>query len=85
MFLLLIIANLEAGFCSYNPKTLILLCVPYILNMTREIKTIGGKEYAYEVSMVWDLDHKKRHKTSKYLGKIVDGKATRITYIRLTQ
>ena len=49
--------------------------------MTREIKTIGGKEYAYEVSMVWDLDHKKRHKTSRYLGKVVNGKTTRIREI----
>ena len=49
--------------------------------MTREIKTINGKQYAYEVSMVWDPDHKKRHKTSRYLGKIVDGKPTRVREI----
>ena len=46
--------------------------------MTREVKTINGKQYAYEVSMVWDPDHKKRHKTSRYLGKIVDGKTARV-------
>ncbi len=40
--------------------------------MTREIKTINGKQYAYDVSMVWDSDHKKRHKVSKYVGKIID-------------
>ena len=40
--------------------------------MTREIKTFNGKQYAYDVSMVWDSDHKKRHKTSKYVGKIID-------------
>ena len=49
--------------------------------MTKEIKKINGKEYAYEVSMVWDLDHKKRHKTSRYLGKVVNGKTTRIREI----
>ncbi len=49
--------------------------------MTREIKTINGKQYAYEVSMVWDPDHRKRHKVSRYIGKIVDGKPTRIREI----
>ena len=49
--------------------------------MTREIKKINGKEYAYEVSMVWDSEHKKRHKVSRYLGKVVDGKPTRIREI----
>ena len=39
--------------------------------MTREVKTVNGKKYAYDVSMVWDSDHKKRHKTSKYVGKII--------------
>ena len=52
-----------------------------MLNMTREIKKINGKEYAYEVSMVWDSEHKKRHKVSRYLGKVVDGKPTRIREI----
>ena len=28
--------------------------------------------------MVWDPDHRKRHKVSRYIGKIVDGKPTRI-------
>ena len=40
--------------------------------MTREIKTINGKQYAYDVSMVWDPDHRRRHKVSKYVGKIID-------------
>ena len=35
--------------------------------MTREIKTINGKQYAYEVS--------------RYIRKIVDGKPTRIREI----
>lgn len=46
--------------------------------MTREIKVINGKEYEYEVSMVWDAERKKRHKVSRYVGKIVDGKPVRI-------
>ena len=46
--------------------------------MTREIKVINGKEYEYEVSMVWDSEHKKRHKVSRYMGKIVDGKTVRV-------
>ncbi|MHB1622733.1 MAG: hypothetical protein ACYCR9_05900, partial [Cuniculiplasma sp.] len=41
--------------------------------MTREIKPIGGYEYVYESSMVWDSEHKKRHKVSKYMGKVMDG------------
>ena len=53
----------------------------YIPNMTREIKTINGKQYEYEVSMVWGPDHRKRHKVSRYIGKIVDGKPTRIREI----
>ena len=40
--------------------------------MTREIKTINGKKYAYEVSMVWDSEHRKRHKASRYMGKIIN-------------
>ena len=44
-----------------------------MLNMTREIKSINGKQYAYDVSMVWDSDHRKRHKVSRYVGKIIDG------------
>ena len=44
-----------------------------MLNMTREIKTINGKQYAYDVSMVWTSDHTKRHKVSRYIGKIIDG------------
>ena len=43
--------------------------------MTKEIKTINGKKYAYEVSMVWDPDHNKRHRASKYLGKIINDDA----------
>ena len=46
--------------------------------MTREIKVINGKEYEYEVSMIWDAGHRKRHKVSRYVGKIVDGKTVRI-------
>ncbi|MCL6090762.1 MAG: hypothetical protein M1393_06965 [Candidatus Thermoplasmatota archaeon] len=68
-------------FFRNNRKILIHPCVPYILNITREIKTINGKQYAYEVSMVWDPDHRKRHKTSRYLGKIVDGKTARVREI----
>ena len=34
--------------------------------MTREIKTIGKNDYVYESSMIWDPDHKKRRKVSKY-------------------
>ena len=41
--------------------------------MTREIKPIGGYEYVYESSMVWDSEHKKRHKVSRYVGKVIDG------------
>ena len=41
--------------------------------MTREIKTIGKYDYVYESSMVWDPDHKKRHKVSKYVGKVING------------
>ncbi|MEM0156556.1 MAG: hypothetical protein QXN26_00635 [Thermoplasmataceae archaeon] len=44
--------------------------------MTREIKTINGKQYAYEVSMFWDSEHRKRHKVSKYAGKIINGDRT---------
>ena len=45
---------------------------PYISGMTREIKRIGKYEYVYESSMVWDSNHKKRHKVSTYVGKVVD-------------
>ena len=31
--------------------------------------------------MVWDPDHRKRYKVSRYIGKIVDGKPTRIREI----
>ncbi|MHB8395584.1 MAG: transposase [Thermoplasmataceae archaeon] len=41
--------------------------------MTREIKPIGKYEYVYESSMVWDPEHKKRHKVSKYVGKVING------------
>ncbi|MGC8629681.1 MAG: transposase [Thermoplasmata archaeon] len=41
--------------------------------MTKEIKKIGKYNYVYESSMVWDLDHKKRHKVSKYIGKVING------------
>ena len=41
--------------------------------MTKEIKPIGKYEYVYESSMVWDSDHKKRHKVSKYVGKVING------------
>ena len=46
--------------------------------MTREIKDIGKYQYVYESSMVWDRDHKKRHKVSHYVGKMIDGKPVRI-------
>ncbi|MGP6207081.1 hypothetical protein ACNF42_03485 [Cuniculiplasma sp. SKW3] len=46
--------------------------------MTRKINTINGKEYEYDVSMVWDPDHRKRHKVSRYIGKIVNGKPVRV-------
>jgi hypothetical protein len=49
--------------------------------MTREIKVNYLKHYEYDVSMVWDPDHRKRHKVSRYIGKIVDGKPTRIREI----
>ena len=49
------------------------LCVPYIPNMTKEIKRIGRYDYVYDSSMVWDADHKRRHKVSKYIGKAIDG------------
>ena len=49
--------------------------------MTREIRTINGKRYEYDVLMVWDPDHRKRHKISRYLGRIVDEKPTRIREI----
>ena len=49
--------------------------------MIREIKTINGKQYEYEVSMVRGPDHGKRRKVSRYIGKIVDGKPTRISEI----
>ena len=49
--------------------------------MTKEIKKINGKQYEYEVSMVWDSEHKKRHKVSRYVGKIVDGKPVRVREI----
>lgn len=41
--------------------------------MTREIKPIGKYEYVYESSMVWDSEHKKRHKVSRYVGKVING------------
>ena len=41
--------------------------------MTKEIKPVGGHEYVYESSMVWDSEHKKRHKVSKYVGKVING------------
>ena len=41
--------------------------------MTKEIKRIGRYDYVYDSSMVWDADHKKRHKVSKYIGKAIDG------------
>jgi hypothetical protein len=40
--------------------------------MTREIKRIGKYEYVYESSMVWDSNHKKRHKVSTYVGKVIN-------------
>ncbi len=46
--------------------------------MTREIKKIGKYEYVYESSMVWDADHKKRHKVSKYVGKMINGDPKRV-------
>ena len=46
--------------------------------MTREIKSIGKYQYVYESSMVWDHNHEKRHKVSKYVGKMVDGKPVKI-------
>ena len=48
--------------------------------MTREIKPIGGYEYVYESSMVWDSEHKKRHKVSKYMGKVMDGDRDTLKY-----
>lgn len=42
-------------------------------NMTKEIKRIGSYDNVYESSMIWDPDHKKRPKASKYMGKIVNG------------
>jgi hypothetical protein len=41
--------------------------------MTREIKTIGKCDYVYESPMEWDPDPKKRHKVSKYGGKVING------------
>ncbi len=40
--------------------------------MTKEIKPVGGHEYVYESSMVWDSEHKKRHKVSIYIEKVID-------------
>ncbi len=42
-------------------------------NIAREKKIIDGRQYAYDVSMVWDADHRRRHKVSRYVGKIIDG------------
>ena len=47
------------------------LSVPYIPNVTRETKTINDKQYAYDVSMVWDKEHRKRDKVSRYIGKLL--------------
>ncbi|WP_298275977.1 transposase [Ferroplasma sp.] len=41
--------------------------------MTREIKKVGKYNYVYESSMVWDSEHSKRHKVSKYVGKVING------------
>ena len=49
--------------------------------MTREIKTSHDKQYEYEVSMVWDPNHWKRHKVLRYIGKTVDGKPVKVREI----
>ncbi|EQD62694.1 hypothetical protein B1A_09442 [mine drainage metagenome] len=41
--------------------------------MTREIKKVGKYDYVYESSMSLDSDHRKRHKVSRYVGKVVNG------------
>ena len=41
--------------------------------MTKEIKRVGKYNYVYDSSMVWDADHKRRHKVSRYLGKAING------------
>ena len=46
---------------------------PFITNMTREVKKIGKYHYVYESSMVCDPDHKKGHKVSRYVGKVING------------
>lgn len=56
-------------------------CVPYIQNMTHEIKRVNGQDYLYDVAMVWDSEHRKRHKVSRYIGKMVDGKPVRVRNI----
>lgn len=46
--------------------------------MTKEMKKLGKYEYEYESFMVWDLEHRKRHKGSRYLGKAINEKTRRI-------
>ena len=36
------------------------------------IKTINGREYAYEIESIWDKEKKKSRKRSKYLGRVID-------------
>ncbi len=46
--------------------------------MTREIKKVGKYEYVYESSMVWDADHRKKHKVSRYVGEMINGDTKRV-------
>ncbi len=46
--------------------------------MTREIKKVGKYEYVYESSMVWDAAHRKKHKVSRYVGKMINGDTKRV-------
>jgi transposase len=39
------------------------------------IKTIKGREYAYDVTSCWDKELKKRYKKTVYLGRVVDKEA----------
>lgn len=66
---------------SVNTVRSLYIYVAYIPNMAMEIKIINGKQYEYDVPMVWDTDHMKKHKVSRYIVKIVDGIPIRVREI----